>query len=552
VTREDADADADANGDTAAAGDDPGDPVTVDGQTLTPAAVERVARDGASVHVPEAARERVRESRERIEEVLDADEAVYGVNTGFGELVDERIPRDELDELQVNLVRSHASGTGRELDRPEVRALLVTRLNALVAGYSGIRECIVDHLVTMLDAGIHPVVRSRGSLGASGDLAPLAHVTLVLIGEGEADVEAGEQGDTRRLPGDEALAQADLEPLELAPKEGLALINGTQLTVSLASLFVRDAERLLDAADVAGALTTEVTMGSTVPSDPIVAELRPHSGQATSARNVRRLTADSEIVESHRNCDRVQDAYSLRCLPQVHGAARDAIAHLREAVAVELNSATDNPLVVPADDVDPRAAVTEHAAVLSAGNFHGAPLAHRLDYATAALTDLAAIAERRVDRLLNPNLQESHLRPFLATDTGVESGLMIAQYTAATLVNELRSIDRPATDSIPVSGGQEDHVSMSATSAFAARRAVNHARGVVAIELLCAAEAAEAVDDELDHGSGTGQAYDVVRAVVDSLSGDRPLAPDIDALRTLLADGLLVERVGDALPDGFA
>jgi histidine ammonia-lyase len=543
----------------AAGGDgDPDTPVTVDGRSLTPAAVERVVRADATVRVPDQTRARVRESRERIEEVLETEEPVYGVNTGFGDLVDERIPREALEALQVNLVRSHASGTGRELEREEVRALLVTRLNALAAGFSGVRERVIDQLVTMLDEGIHPVVRSRGSLGASGDLAPLAHVALVLIGAGEADVDptkgddSDDGGEPMRLPGEEALARAALEPLELAPKEGLALINGTQLTVGLAALFVQDADRLLDAADVAGALTTEVTMGSTVPSDPIVSELRPHDGQSTSARNVRRLTADSEIVDSHRNCDRVQDAYSLRCLPQVHGAVRDAIEHLREAVEVELNSATDNPLIVPADEVDPRAAVSEHAAVLSAGNFHGAPLAHRLDYATAALCDLAAISERRVGRVLNPNVQESHLKPFLAAEPGMESGLMIAQYTAATLVNELRSMGQPGTDTIPVSGGQEDHVSMSATSAFGARRAIEHARGVVGIELLCSVEAADAVDDDLDHGVGTGEAYDAVREVVDPLTGDRPLAPDIETVRALLDGGLLVERVDAALADGFA
>ncbi|WP_049925254.1 histidine ammonia-lyase [Halopiger goleimassiliensis] len=523
--------------------------VVIDGETLSPTDVERVAREDAPVRVPERAREAVRESRDRVLEVLEADEAVYGVNTGFGELVNERIGRGDLELLQENLVRSHAVGVGRELEREEVRALLVTRLNALVKGYSGVRETVIDHLVELLNAGVHPVVPSRGSLGASGDLAPLAHAALVLLGEGEACVANGDDGD--RLPGEEALARAGLEPLSLEPKEGLALINGTQLTVGLAALFVRDAERLLDAADVAGALTIEVAMGSTVPADPVVSAVRPHPGQAISARNVRRLTADSSIVASHRNCDRVQDAYSLRCLPQVHGAAREAVAHLRSAVEVELNSATDNPLVVPAEDVDPRATVTDRAAVLSAGNFHGEPLSLKLDYATAALTELAAIGERRVDRILNPNVQESHLPPFLAGRSGLESGAMIGQYTAAALVNELRSEGRPATDNATVSGGQEDHVSMSATSALTARRVVDRATTVTAIELLCASEAAEYVDDDLEHGVGTGAAYDAVRTVVDPLEGDRPLSADVHALADYVGSGALRDRVDEALPEGL-
>ena len=338
--------------------------VLADGESLTPEEVARVAREDARVVVPDEAREKVRTARERVEEVVESGEPVYGVNTGFGELVDERIPRDDVEQLQLNLVRSHAAGAGRELAREEVRALLLGRLNALVKGYSGVRESVVDLLAAMLNERIHPVVKSRGSLGASGDLAPLAHLALVLVGEGEAEVERdgegsegteGGDGRTERLPGDEALAAADLEPLTLRAKEGIALINGTQLTVGLASLAVVDAERAVRAADVAGSLTTEVTMGTTASADESIAAVRPHAGHAESARNVKLLTRNSEVVESHRNCDRVQDAYSLRCLPQVHGAVRDAIAHLREAVEVELNSATDNPLVFDGERVSSRA-----------------------------------------------------------------------------------------------------------------------------------------------------------------------------------------------------
>jgi histidine ammonia-lyase len=524
------------------------EPVRLDGTSLTVREVVAVAREDRRVEIGEGARETVRTGRERVESVLDAGDAVYGLNTGFGDLVDTRIPREEIDDLQTNLLRSHAAGTGRDLSREEVRALLVVRLNTLLRGHSGVREVVVDSLRTFLDRAIHPVVRSRGSLGASGDLAPLAHLTLVLLGEGEADVPADGRGGTERVSGSEALRRADLEPLTLRAKEGLALINGTQLTTGLAALAVHDAEALLRAADAAGALTTEVTMGSTAACDPAIHGLRPHAGQQVSARNVKRLTAGSEIVESHRNCDRVQDAYSIRCLPQVHGAVRDAVAHLRDAVDRELNAVTDNPLVFSRAAVDARASGTETAAVVSGGNFHGAPLAHRLDYVTAALTDLASIAERRVDRLLNPAIQEAHLPPFLTSDSGVRSGYMIAQYTAAALLAECRAEGRTATDSTPVSGGQEDHVSMSATAAFATRRTLDRSRRVVAIELLCAAQAAEFVSG-LAHGVGTGAVYDAVRAVVDPLDADRPSHGDVDALAALVSGGKLDAALLDAVDD---
>ncbi|RQG93794.1 histidine ammonia-lyase [Natrarchaeobius chitinivorans] len=539
--------------------------VELDGNTLTPEAVAAVARDGVRIEVSEAARERVRESRRRVEDVVESGEPVYGLNTGFGELVDERIPPEKLEALQHNLLRSHAAGAGRTLTREEVRAMMVARINALVTGHSGIREAVVDHLVAMCNGGVHPVVRSRGSLGASGDLAPLAHLSLVLIGDGEAFVEppagaesaAGESTADRsepaqRLAGDRALEEIGFEPLSLAPKEGLALINGTQLTTGLAALAVVDSRRLLLAADGAGSLTTETTLATTATSDRAIQDVRPHSGQRTTAANVRRFTAGSDIVEAHRNCDRVQDAYSLRCLPQVHGAVRDAVSHLWEAVEIELNSATDNPLVFAADRVDERASGTDNASVLSGGNFHGAPLATRLEYVRLALVDLAAIAERRIDRLLNPNLQEPHLPPFLAADGGVESGYMIVQYTAASLVNELRSLGPASTDNTPVSGGQEDHVSMSAQSAFHVRRALEDATWVVAAELVCAAEAAEYVQDAFDTtdrlslGMGTGALYDLIRDVVPPLSGDRSPADDVQRVADLVSDGVVADELEQA------
>lgn len=536
------------------------EPVVLDGESLTPEDVAAVARENCEVAVADAAREAVRESRARVEEVIESGEAVYGLNTGFGQLVTERIPEEDLERLQTNLVRSHASGVGRELHTEEVRTMILTRINALVKGYSGIREVVIDHLVTMLNEGVHPVVKSRGSLGASGDLAPLAHQALVLLGEGEArvsrsdtDRSSGEQRDPRdevdgeRLDGETALARAGLEPLSLAAKEGLALINGTQLTVGLAALCVVDAERAIRGADIAGALTTEVSMGTTASCDPAIQQVRPHSGQAASARNVQKLTTDSEIAESHRNCDRVQDAYSIRCLPQVHGAVRDAISHLRESVEIELNSATDNPLVFSSEDVDDRASGTENVGVISGGNFHGEPLALRLDYVTNALTELAAIAERRTDRLLNPNLQEDHLPPFLTDEGGVRSGYMIAQYSAAALINENRSLGSPSTDNTPVSGGQEDHVSMSTQSALNTRTVVENTLSTVAVELLCGTQAMEFVDDSLSLGTGTGVAYETVREEVPPLTEDRPLHGEIETVAEQLASGRLEHRIGRGL-----
>jgi histidine ammonia-lyase len=546
-------------------------PVVVDGESLTPEDVERVARKGAPVRVPGTAREAVRTARERVESAVDSGEPVYGLNTGFGHLVDTRIDAEQIETLQTNLVRSHAAGMGRKLTTEEVRGIVVTRLNALVKGYSGVRECVIDLLVGMLNERVHPVVPSRGSLGASGDLAPLAHVALVLIGEGEAvvggegEAVAGENSvdgtsespddtpapaDSERVrSGADALAEVGLEPVTLKAKEGLALINGTQLTVALASLFTVDAERVIEAADAAGALTTEVTMSTTANCDPAVHGVRPHVGQAESAERIRELTADSEVIESHRNCDRVQDAYSIRCLPQVHGAVRDAVSHLREAVEVELNSATDNPLVFSADAVDDRASGGDDAAVLSAGNFHGEPLALRLDYAAGALTELAAISERRTDRMVNPEIQEEYLEPFLTRSSGLRSGYMIAQYTAAALLNECRSLGRPSIDSTPVSGGQEDHVSMSCQSALHARTIVENAARVVGVELLCGTQATEFLDEDLSLGIGTAATREVVRAAVPPLEEDRPIHRDMEAATRTVLDGDLDAALAAALAE---
>ncbi|MFP4590900.1 MAG: histidine ammonia-lyase [Halobacteriales archaeon] len=515
--------------------------VVVDGRTLTPEAVEAVARRDAPVELAPAAREAIGLARERVEAVLDSGEAVYGVTTGFGRLVDERIDRDDRRQLQVNLLRSHAAGVDDPLEAEVVRAMLLTRANALATGFSGVRPVVVEHLLELLNADVTPVVPRRGSLGASGDLAPLAHLGLVLIGEGEADV------DGERLDGEAALAAAGLEPLEFRAKEGLAIINGTQLTLALASLLVVDARRLLDAADAAGALTTEVTMSTTATSDPGIAAARGHPGQVAAAENVRRLTADSAVVEAHGECDRVQDAYAIRCLTQVHGAVRTALAHLREAVEVELNAATDNPLVFEADAVDERAPGTAEAAVLSGGNFHGEPLALPLGYLQGALAELGTIAERRVDHLLNPTIQESHLPPFLAGEPGLESGLMLSQYTAAALGTVGRTRGRPALDNVTVSGNQEDHVSMSAEAALVARETLEAVRLAVAVELLCGAEATSYLPDDLGVGRGTAAVVDAVRAVVPPRSGDRPVGPDVERVAGLIADATVEAAIEGAL-----
>ncbi len=517
--------------------------IVLDGETLTPDDVKAVARDGATVTIADAARHEVRESHERIENILETGDAVYGVNTGFGDLVTEQIPDDDIQTIQRNLIRSHAAGAGDELPEAVVRAMMTTRLNALVKGFSGVRESVVNLLVAMINESVHPVVRSKGSLGASGDLAPLAHMSLVLIGEGEAIV------DDERLDGAIALERAGLDPLTLRAKEGLALINGTQLTVSLGALVVADAERALRGADIAGAMTTEVSMGTTAAADPRINDVRPHPGHRDTAVNILELTAESEIVQSHRNCDRVQDAYSIRCLPQVHGAVRDAVKHLRTVVTTELNSATDNPLVFDADRVDDRASGTDTAAVISGGNFHGEPVGLPLDYVTNALSELASISERRLDRLLNPNIQGDHLPPFLAEKPGVQSGYMIAQYAAADLVSTNQAEGRPSMQNVPVSGNQEDHVSMSAQSALRATDVVDRTLRVVASELTCAAQGLDFQSQEQSPGIGTEAAYECIRDHVPHLETDRPIHEDIDMVTDLLRSGKLTERVNTVLED---
>ena len=500
--------------------------LVLDGQPLTLAEIEAVSLGGRAVAIAPAALARVAASRELIEEILAEGQTVYGVNTGFGKLADARIPAGSLAQLQTNLVRSHAAGVGQPLSEAETRAMLLLRANVLAKGLSGCRPALVELLVAQLNAGVHPVIPEKGSVGASGDLAPLAHLALVAIGEGEAFL----QGE--RMAGGEALKRAGLRPIVLAAKEGLALLNGTQAMTAVGALAVARGLRVARLADVAGAMSLEALMGTPSAFDARIHEARPHAGQIATAAHLVRLMEGSEIREAHREHDsRVQDAYCLRCIPQVHGAARDVLEHVRGVLEIESGSATDNPLVFPKNS----SKTLEHG-VLSGGNFHGAPLAYAFDYAAIALTALASMTERRIDRLLNPDINEG-LPAFLSPDAGLSSGFMMAQVVAAALINECQVLAHPSsTGSIPTSGGKEDHVSMGMTGALKLRQIVEDAERIVAIELMCAAQGLE-FRRPLKSGWAIERAYAAVRAVIPRLDRDRVLAPDIDALASAVRGG---------------
>ena len=503
--------------------------VVLDGGPLSLEAVEAVARGGAGVRLGPEAVARLQATRAFVDRVAAGEAPVYGITTGVGKLKDVVIPPAERAALQRNLVLSHAGGVGAPLGEDETRAVMVLLAASLARGASGVRPAVVEALVACLERRVHPIVPEQGSVGSSGDLAPLAHVAACLVGEGEATV-AGE-----RLPAAEALRRADLAPLTLATKEGLALLNGTHLMAAVGALTMLDAERLLRLADVAGAMSLEALLGSVAPFDPRIHALRPHPGQAACAANLRRLTAGSAIVASHADCARVQDAYSLRCMPQVHGAAREAARFAREVLARELASVTDNPLVFP-DDGD----------VVSGGNFHGEVLGLALDTLAIGLAQLAGIGERRADRLVNPLTSEG-LPAFLSPRGGVHSGYMIAQYVAAALASELKTLAHPASvDSIPTSGLQEDYNAMGAASALKARRAVRLVREVAAIELMLAAQALD-LRAPLRPGRGTAAGREAVRARIPPLDGDRYLKDDLDAARALVVNGVVLAAVEGAV-----
>jgi histidine ammonia-lyase len=487
--------------------------------------VERVAVAGATAGLGPRALEKIDAARALIERAVDSGTPTYGVNTGFGRFVDVAISREDTGRLQLNLLRSHACAVGEPFPAEVVRAAILLRANALATGASGVRRETVELLLAMLNAGVHPVVPSRGSLGASGDLAPLAHLALPLVGEGVAEY------DGRRMDGAEALRLAGLEPVALEAKEGLALINGTQFMAAIGALVLARAHRLVRIADLAAAQSVEAVRGSRTPFSPEIQALRPHPGQIASAANLFSLLDGSQINESHRWCGRVQDAYSLRCSPQVHGACRDAIGYARSVVAIELNAATDNPLVFADRDE-----------VLSNGNFHGEPVAIALDTLKIALAELAGISERRIERMVNPTMSEG-LPPFLTEEGGLNSGFMIPHYVAASLVAENKVLCHPASvDSIPTSAGQEDHVSMGATAAVHAWQVCHNVERVLAVELLCGAQGLDFLAP-LRPGPGIAALHGTLRETSPHLADDRSLSAEIEAVAERVRDGSLVAAV---------
>src|SRR5436309_1587108 len=520
--------------------------IFLDGSSLTLEQLLAIADRDEPVALTDAARERVTASRAVVDARARGNEPAYGINTGFGSFADVRIAAGELEMLQLNLLRSHAAGVGDLLPVRTVRAIIALRANVLAKGFSGIRLETLDALIALLNEGVHPAVPSRGSVGASGDLAPLAHLALVLIGEGEA-IDSDEERRGRKgrkedqqissrlsrpsrplrssvISGAEALHRAHLEPITLGAKEGLALINGTQPSTAVLALAVAAAEQIARAADIAAALSIDALRGSIHPFDARIHDARPYPGQQIAAANIEGLMRGSGINKSHEFCGKVQDAYSMRCAAQVHGAARDALRFVRGIVDIESNSATDNPMVF-ADTGD----------IVSCGNFHGAPIAMAADLLAAAIVPLATISERRTDRLVDPAL--SGLPAFLTRAGGLRSGFMLAQVTAAAVASELKSMAHPAgVDTIPTSANKEDHVSMSMTAALKAERAVSRAREVIAIELLCACQAIDLLAP-LTTSPALARVHALVRSRVPVLAGDRPLAPDIAAVVALVASG---------------
>ncbi len=498
--------------------------IYLSGNDLTIAEIERIIKDREQVTLSKQAEKDIFKSRELIDEIAEQEEIVYGVTTGFGKFSDTVISRENLRELQENLILSHAAGVGEPFLEEISRGMMLFRANSLAKGQSGIRLETVRLLIELLNNEIHPVIPSQGSLGASGDLAPLAHMVLVMIGRGEAYYRG------KRLPGSEALSQVNLTPVELEAKEGLALINGTQAIASVGTLTWLGAKNLLKAADICAAATIDALEGITDAFDERIYKLRPHPGHGKTAYNLRKMLNDSEIIANRIN-QRVQDAYTLRCVPQIHGASKDAYEHVGEILQREINSTTDNPLIF-----------SEDKEVISGGNFHGQPLALPMDYMSTAISELANVSERRVERLVNPNLNFD-LPPFLIQNGGVSSGFMIAQYTAASLVSENKGLAHPASvDSIPSSANQEDHVSMGTIAARKAHTILVNSEKVLAIELLCACQALDFRSPRRS-GSAAKAAHDLVRGSVPYSNSDRELSKDIEKVVEIIKSGKLVETV---------
>jgi histidine ammonia-lyase len=505
--------------------------ILLNGNELTFEQVYRVALHGGAVGLSPASAERMKSSRAVVDQLLSSGAAAYGINTGFGKLASVRISPAQVRDLQVNLVRSHCCGVGVPLSEAETRAMMLLRANALAKGLSGVRPLIVETLCAMLSAGVHAVIPSQGSVGASGDLAPLAHLAAVVIGEGRAAYKG------EILDGGEALRRAGIKPVALEAKEGLSLLNGTQGMLALLSLALREADILIDSADVAAALSLDALRGSPGAFDARIMHARAYSGAATTARNLAHLNEGSQIRESHRSADkdpRVQDAYSVRCTPQVHGAVRDSLAQAREMAAVELNSATDNPMVFVKEDGS--------GDIISGGNFHGQPLAMAADQVAVALATLGGISERRIEQMTNP--LTSMLPAFLTPEPGLNSGFMIAQVTAAALTSENKALAVPhSVDSISTSGNQEDYVSMGMSGARRLARMVENLRNTLAIELLCACQGIDLLAP-LKTGTLAVKAYQAVRSKSAKVTEDRPLSVEIEAISSLLATESLSAILG--------
>ena len=524
--------------------------LVIDGNSLQLEDLELVSQPNVKVSLSDTARSRIESSRQSVEKMLAERKIVYGITTGVGKFKDVVIAPEDSIVLQRNCLVSHATGVGPPFDEPAVRAILLLRANALAKGFSGVRCAIVELLLDLLNCGLHPIVPEQGSVGASGDLAPLAHLALVLIGEGEAQVEG------KIVPGRQALQLKNLQPVTLLAKEGLALVNGTQVMAAVGGLVVLEAERLAKVADIIGAMSLEAQLGSCKAFSKDIHDVRPHPGQQASANNLRRLLVQSALMESHAGCPLVQDAYSLRCMPQVHGASRQVFAHGRSVLEIEINSATDNPLIF------------SDSCALSGGNFHGQPLALVMDYVAIGLAELASISERRTERLVNPQLSNG-LPAFLTRYGGLNSGLMVAQYTAAALVSENKILAHPASvDSIPTSANQEDHVSMGTIASRKARTIVKNVQRVLAIELLCAAQGLDLrtgahapPDNKTTHpnsdlclktrgllpGAGVLAAHSLVRQHIPHLLEDRAIYKDIEQAELLIVSGKLLSAVQDAV-----
>lgn len=501
--------------------------VIIDGDSLTISDVVNVSRNFYTVKLSERSKENIGASRKVVESMVDSGKIEYGITTGFGKFSDVVISKDETKKLQRNLIMSHACGVGDPFDEEVVRAIMLLRINALAKGFSGIRLSTLQTLIDMLNKGVHPVIPQKGSLGASGDLAPLAHMVLVMIGEGEAFYKG------ERMSGQQAMDKAGIKIVELVEKEGLALINGTQVMTALASLAVYDSLNIKKAADIVSAMTFEALRGIITAFDDRINMLRPYKGQAEVAENIRKLTAGSELITKQGDI-RVQDAYSLRCIPQVHGASRDAVNYVKSVVDIEINSAVDNPLIF-----------AREGEVISGGNFHGQPIALAMDFLGIALSEYADISERRIERLVNFQLND--LPPFLTEHGGLNSGFMIAQYSAASMVSENKVLSHPASvDSIPSSANQEDHVSMGTTAARKAREILKNVQRVLAIEMLAACQALE-FRKEGKRGAGVDEVYRLVRSIIQPLKEDRIMYKDINKCIELIASGKVVSAAQGAV-----